>query len=128
VYVDDLIQGLLVAAEHPHADGQTYFITYPTPISYFNMNQAITEAMQKRAVPIRVPLFVIYGGIYLMDLMSMITGKSYVVNRYKIPEIINRYWICDGSKARKDLGFQPQIGFKEAITRCADWYQKIGWL
>jgi nucleoside-diphosphate-sugar epimerase len=38
------------------------------------------------------------------------------------------FWVCDISKARKELGFNPRVGFAEGAKLTTAWYREKGWL
>jgi nucleoside-diphosphate-sugar epimerase len=36
--------------------------------------------------------------------------------------------VCDGARARSELGFTPRIPIGEGIPKTVSWYRQAGWL
>lgn len=127
-HVSDLVRGFLLAGENRQAIGQVYFIGDGEIYSRAEVLDAIAEALSVRPVTVHLP-----------DCSARIlAGCSSVLNRLaptipslslgKALELTQRYWLCDISKARRELGYEPQIGLQEGIRMTADWYRQQGWL
>jgi len=128
IYVDDLVDGIILAAENEKAIGQTYFLVSESIVSWSSLNNEIARALGKKAITIHVPVLLADFIAVVTELISKLIGKPSILTRHKIKELKEEAWICDGSKARKELGFHPKVRFSEGIDRCADWYRKQGWL
>ncbi len=128
IYIDDLIEGLLLAVKSKKAAGQTYFITFESQFAYQDLNKVIASVMGQRAITVHVPVFLFTGIVLFTDLISKITGKSMVLNKQRMQIIKQRYWICDGSKAVEELGFQSVFTLEEGIRKSIAWYRDNGWL
>jgi nucleoside-diphosphate-sugar epimerase len=37
-------------------------------------------------------------------------------------------WVCDSTRARRDLGWKPEVPFEVGIERTVAWYRQAGWL
>jgi len=60
--------------------------------------------------------------------MSRLRGKPGIVSRQKIIEARCRYWTCDPSRARQELGFQPARSLREGLEETLAWYKDSKWL
>ena len=49
-------------------------------------------------------------------------------NRDKVTEMMQTGWVCDGSRAQRELAFLPVTPHDEALARTARWYRGHGWL
>ncbi len=128
IYIDDLVQGLLLAAKSKKAEGETYFLTSESQLAYQDLNKIIASVMGQRAVTVHIPVFLFTGIILITDLISKITGKSMVLNKQRMQIIKQRYWICESTKAVKELGFQSGFTIEEGIRKSIAWYREHGWL
>ncbi|MBN2030921.1 NAD-dependent epimerase/dehydratase family protein [bacterium] len=128
IFIDDLIEGLLLAVKCKKATGQTYFITSESQYTYQDLNKIIASIMGQRAITVHIPVLLFTGIILITDLISKITGKSMVLNKQRMQIIKQRYWICDGSKAVKELGFRSDFSLEEGIRKSIAWYRENGWL
>lgn len=128
VYVDDLVRGLLMAAESRKAKGQTYYIVSRPRVTYDDFMTEIAASLHKRAIPLRVPATLVYPIVLLADGMARMRGRLIEIDKEKIRRMSPRFWICDGSKAREELGFEPRVSLHAGIHRMTEWYRKMGWL
>jgi nucleoside-diphosphate-sugar epimerase len=128
IHVNDLVSGILIASEHPQAIGETYFLTNPRPYDWSALGQAIAAAMQRRAIGITVPEWIVPAVAAISELGAKITGKPALLNFDKVREMRQYYWICSGEKARQQLGFVPALLVEEGLQNTWRWYRENGWL
>lgn len=96
VYVDDVVDGILLAIEKDESN--TYNIASGEDST---INQALHHALKADG----------YAGaeiVYNMDKPSMIPIRR-----------------IDISKAKKELGFEPKISLEEGIKRTVKWYREV---
>lgn len=128
IYVEDLVRGLMLAATHEKAVGQTYFLVTDTRVAYQELDRTIARALGKTAVTVHVPVFGVMLSVLFREVFHGGKDKSNLINWHKIRELQRRFWLCDGFKAQEHLGFQPEFTLKEGIEKSAGWYKKMGWL
>jgi len=128
IHGQDLVNGILLAAEHPAAAGETYFMTNPQPYDWHELGMALAAAMQKRTVSITVPEFIAPVLAAFSELGARISRKPALLNFDKIDELRQSYWVCSGEKARHQLGFIPALSIQEGLQQTYQWYKEQGWL
>ncbi|OGW68507.1 MAG: hypothetical protein A3J72_04610 [Nitrospirae bacterium RIFCSPHIGHO2_02_FULL_40_19] len=128
VYVDDLINAIILSAEKESAVGRTYFISDGIVYSNNEIINEIASALNVKVFMIKLPKPILLPIGFLSDGISKIMGKSTMVNSDKIKELMHTDWICDITKAKDDLCFQPRVGIKKGIKWTADWYKIHRWL
>jgi nucleoside-diphosphate-sugar epimerase len=124
LYVDDLVQGILLSAENREAVGKTYFLCEGEIYTGGEIALEISSVLQVKARPVKVPKF-------MMPFIAAISekiNKRGIINKDRVEDCRHTHWICDSGKARKELGFSPKVGMKEGIQWTADWYRKQRWL
>ena len=95
------------------------------------MAELISEAesaMGKRAF-LRIPLprRVVEGAAILSESYGKLTNRAMMLTRDKCNELFDQ-WVCDGSKAQRELGFTPSVTFSQGVKQTVDWYRTAGWL
>ncbi len=55
-------------------------------------------------------------------------GRSALLNRDKVNEMLAKYWLCSPSLAREELGFQIRYPLRRGVELTAKWYLKNKWL
>lgn len=128
IHVRDLVQGIILAGESERAIGQTYFISNDEALSWLEVADIIARSLNRRTLTLKIPEVILAPVAYLSETLASLSGKPALLNRQKILEMKQRYWVCDNSKAKRELGFKPEIDIEEGIRETADWYERMGWL
>jgi nucleoside-diphosphate-sugar epimerase len=128
IHGQDLVNGILLASEHPAAVGETYFMTNPEPYDWHELGAALAAAMQKKTISLTVPEFVAPLLAAFSELGAKITRKPALLNFDKVRELRQAYWICSGEKARQQLGFVPALSIQDGLQQTYRWYKENGWL
>jgi nucleoside-diphosphate-sugar epimerase len=127
-YVEDLIEGIILAAESPKAIGQIYFIADDQIYSWGEAFQIIAKVLNKKTVTLRIPEVFLYIIAFVSENIAGLFRKSTSINMQKIKEITQKYWLCDVSKAKRELSFSPQYPLEEGAKKTVRWYREKGWL
>lgn len=125
VYVTDVVQGLLLALEHPNAVGQAFNITNDSRLTQQQLLMAIARETGGSPPRIHVPYRALYAAGYLAERVAALSPS---LRRPPITRLgvsffgtDNRYAI---GKARRDLGFQPLVDLREGVRLAASWYRE----
>jgi len=127
-YVEDVVQAILLAACADTSKGDIFFVSDGHDYRMEEIGNTFAQAMQLKAVRIRVPRGMIFGIASLSEYLSRLSGKPSLINKGKAEEMVQSHWGCDITRARTHLGFKPRIGLLEGARRTAAWYKKEDWL
>jgi UDP-glucose 4-epimerase len=105
-YVDDLVAGILLAAETPEAEGQVFNLGNDREITIRDLAHLIRELAGSRS---RVT-FVPYEDYY---------GQRFEDTPRRVPDL---------TKARLVLGYRPQVSLEEGLRRTVAWCRTNGFL
>jgi len=125
LYVDDLVKGLILASESNDTVGKTYFLSDGGIYTNDEIASEIIHFFNSKVLKVRVPLSMV--SIFL-SLAGPIGKESSIINRDKFREIRYPNWICDSTKAEREIGFRAKVKIKEGIKWTADWYRIHQWL
>lgn len=128
IHVVDLVRGIVLAGESEKTTGQTYFITSLRQYGWEEIGEATRKAMNKGALRIRLPEFAIYIIAAFAEFFSLFSPKPALINLEKARDMVQNYWTCDPSKAKRDFGFEQEISLEEGIRRTVEWYAEMKWL
>jgi nucleoside-diphosphate-sugar epimerase len=124
VYVDDLVDGLVLAALHPAAAGGVFTITGTTGVrcdDYFGR----LHRMLGRRGPVVLPTAVAVALAEAADRANRARG-----HRTEVNAISMRYLARSGSysieKARRVLGYEPRVDLDEGMRRTEAWLRGEG--
>ena len=128
IYVADLVDGLILAAEQRDSAGKTYFLSNPESVSWSDFAAAAATTMVKKLRTFTIPVWAAYLAGSSADVLSRLTGRPGILSRDKILDARQRYWICDPARAAADFGFHAQTSLREGIAATLEWYRHERWL
>lgn len=106
VFVKDIAKLVTVILNNNNTDNKTYYLSDGKIYSWQDVAEEISKAANIKTVPIPIFdfIFKIVGNIY--EIIGNITNKPQVLNKQKIIEMLQTYWIADSSQIRKDADFE----------------------
>ncbi len=128
VYVKDLVDGIHAAAVSERAAGETYFLTDGVVHTWRDVAQAIAGELEKRPLPLRAPFFLLDIVAIVAEVIAKFTGEPATLNRQKMIDLKQQYWICDDTKAVNDIDYRAAYPLEKGIEETARWYLDNGWL
>ncbi|MBI5470784.1 MAG: NAD-dependent epimerase/dehydratase family protein [Ignavibacteriae bacterium] len=128
IHVVDLVRGIVMAGESNKTRGQTYFVGSESQYGWMEIGEATRKVMSRKALGIRLPEFVVYIVAAFAEFFSLFSSKPALINFEKARDMVQDYWTCDSSKAKRDFGFEQSISLEAGIRRTVEWYRKEGWL
>ena len=128
IHVSDLVRGFVMAGESERAAGNTYFISSRTTYGWSEIGRITKTIMEKKVLRIRIPEAGVYCIAAVAEVMAKFSPKPALINFEKARDMVQDYWTCDPSKAKRDFGFEEQISLEEGIRNTVEWYRKAGWL
>jgi len=119
-HVDNLTEGLQLAAEVPAAAGQVYHLTDGETVSAREIVDGLAALLGTARPRWSVPFFVIYLAAATME------GVARLLRR-RSPPPFTRYGVrllasdCgyDNRKAERELGFRPTVSFRQGLAALA---------
>ena len=124
-YVTDVAQGFLLAASHEKAPGNVYNISNDHPLTQQEIFNAIADDVGGQR-PIRhLPYLPIYYGGIVAEKVAFITHTKPIVTRLGAMMFgtDNRHSV---EKARRELGYEPEVDIREGIRLAAAWFNAGG--
>lgn len=128
VYVEDLADSIILAAENKNADGQKYFVCFDKAYNWDEIGSLTSNLLGKKALKIRLPHSVLYTVGYLAELFSTFSSKPATLNIEKCKDITQLRWVCSNEKAKRELGFNTQFTLEESFRKTIDWYKEMKWI
>lgn len=126
IYVSDLVEGILAAASQPHGIGQVITLSGGVGVStgeYFGRIAAMLGRDGVRTAP--TPLL-------LALTKAVATAEGLLGNPGEVNPNAIRYLTRRGTysieKARRLLGFQPQVDLETGMRACEEWLRERGLL
>lgn len=125
-YVTDVVQGFMLAAYHKNAPGNVYNITNDRPLTQQEMFDEIADAVGGKRPTLHLPyLPIYYGSIVAERVVAPLTRTKPVVTQLGALMFgsDNKHSV---EKARRELGFEPQVDLRTGIKLSAEWFNAGG--
>jgi len=127
VYIDDLVQGFLLALEREEAVGESFLICGPEYVSQIDLAAVVARHTGGRVLPFRIPAGPIQLAGDLVEAVCVPLGIEPPLHRRRVD-----FWTKSRAftidKARRMLGYDPHVHLDEGVARTAASYREAGWL
>ncbi|MDX1638593.1 MAG: NAD-dependent epimerase/dehydratase family protein [Balneolaceae bacterium] len=127
VYVMDVVQGMLKAAQQNETGVYTYFISGRKLHTWNEIRETTTKVLGKKVIPIYIKPSVVKKVAGAIEKAASFFGVYPVINREKANEMVLE-WTCSIEKAERELGYHPEYTLGEGIARTIHWYKRHHWL
>jgi nucleoside-diphosphate-sugar epimerase len=124
LYVGDLVHACLLVADSDRATGEVYIVSDSCPLREFVGAAAGYLGVR---MPGNLPAWLAYAAAIGLEGASRLTHFSPPLTVSRIRALTNRVVYSSG-KARTELGFRPEVGWREGLRRTLEWYRENGLL
>lgn len=128
VHVQDLVRGIVLAAESESARGEVFFIAEDRHYTLSELQDLIQQAIDTWAFYLRIPKWLLMTIAGTNDVIGKAFGFTPRLNSDKARDFLIRNWTCSTDKAKRVLGFDSMIPFADGAKMTAEWYRGKGWL
>ncbi len=129
IYVDDLVDGMMMAARSEAAAGGIYYISSPRSCSWDELIAAARPVLGFTSIlKLSLPKPLLFFVATLIGAVGSLRGTPALINRDKANELVQDYWVCSPEQAETDFGFRAGTPLAEGIAKTISWYRQKGWL
>jgi len=121
IYVDDLVRGMRLAGEVDAARGEVFVLAGKDPVSTRAMVDTVAEAVDGKVPARHAPLMPFMVAAIGMETVLKPLGISPPLHRRRM-DYFKKSFTLSRDKAKSLLGFEPEVDFKEGVSRTAKWY------
>jgi nucleoside-diphosphate-sugar epimerase len=126
-YIDDLIEGLFLAASVEKAVGETFVVSGKEALSTRDMVSVIAGELGRSVPKVGAPLSLFLALATTVEALCWPVGIQPPLHRRRMDFFINNY-VFRQEKTRGLLGFVAKHSFKEGVAIAARWYTQMGYL
>lgn len=128
IHVSDLVNAMIKTGESTDPTGGIYHISRPEIYLWDDVGQAIARELGKSFHRISLPEWMAKSAGVAGDFWTRLTKRTASINSQKVRELLEPSWLCDSTRAQKQLGFNPTIDLESGIRSTIRWYKNQGWL
>lgn len=124
-YIDDLVEGIVLAGTREAALGQVFTIGGPRYTTLRELVDLIAEVLGAPRPRLRVPLWPVLAAAHVCEKLCEPLGISPPLYPRRVEFFaLDRAFSIE--RARKLLGYEPRFDLREGIARTAAWYREQG--
>lgn len=127
IYVEDLAAAIFDALDSEATLHKKYIISEPRAYSQKEFRSIVARELgRKFVIPVRLPLWALYGASVVAEKIGMIRMKPSTLNRDKYRIMKQRNWNCSVEEAVSDFGFSPKYSLADGIRETVRAYRASG--
>lgn len=126
IYAGDVAAGAILAANHPGAVGQAYNLCSEGEITQLDMLNAMTDALGMPRITRRVPFGLALRFAFLKEVVAKMLRRREppTISRF-IVYLVGRRTQYSIEKARRELGWRPQVNIQDGVHRSLTWFHNV---
>ena len=97
------------------SDGNNY--------SRYQFADIARKILKKKPIRVHIPLPLIKVLAYFLETTNGLVNKPAVINRERLHELAAKNWLCDISKAKAELNFNPKFNLENGLKDSIQWYK-----
>jgi nucleoside-diphosphate-sugar epimerase len=126
IYIDNLIDALILCGTHPEAEGKAFNLTDGFAIPWRLYFGAYAQMLGRKRLPsVPFPLAWLVAAGY--EVLGAMRGRPASVTRRAVSSLRSSNSFSN-LKARRLLGWEPRVGFEEGMRRTRTWLEENGHL
>lgn len=127
VYIDDLVEGFLLASRHEKALGEVFTIAGPSFTSLNGLVAEIARAVGRPPPRLRIPVAPVYAAAVACEKICNLIGVAAPLYPRRV-EFFQMSRAFSTQKARTALGYEPKVDLAVGLQRTGEWYRSEGLL
>ena len=108
--------------------GEIFFVSDGQDYPIEEIGNAFARAMEIDAFRLCIPKWVLLGIASFSEYFSQVSGKPSLISKGKVEEMVQKNWVCDITKMKTILGFNPSISLTDGARLTVNWYRNKKWL
>jgi UDP-glucose 4-epimerase len=107
---------------------KVYNITDGKDYTRYQLSDITKVLLHKKATRIYIPMTVVKLLALVLETLNGWLKKPSILSREKLHELAAVNWVCDITKAKKELAFAPKFDLQTGLEDSIAWYKKNKWL
>ena len=127
IYVDDLIDGMYLAATDPKAVGQVFVLAGREVLTTREMVDTVADCLGTRIPRLHAPMLPFLTAAVVLEKTLGPLGIQPPLHRRRL-DFFRKSFFFSQDKAASVLAFHPNIDFRQGVAQTAAWYKENGML
>ncbi len=129
IHIDELTDLIERTINNEKTYNETFFAANPRIIKNSELHKLIGKAMNSKTVTMRIPEFLLYPIASILEFISkLFKSKFPVLNRDKVKEFKEDYWIVNTDRSENKLNIKFKDNYLKNLQKTYQWYKDKRWL
>jgi nucleoside-diphosphate-sugar epimerase len=124
VYIDNLVDGVVLAAAAPEAVGEIFTLSDGIGVPYREFFAPYAEAVGRRLITLPTPIALASAAV--IQRIARLTPGENEINPGSARYLLRR-GTYSNAKARRVLGWEPEVGISDGLARTIAWLREEGY-
>jgi len=124
IYIDDLVEALLLCAIVPGIEGQSFNLSQGDPVPWREFFGAYADMLGTPKIP-SLPYPLALAGAALLELFGALRGRPTTIDRDVIRSMRSDNSFAN-DRARRTLGWEPRVDLREGMRRTEAHLRTLG--
>jgi nucleoside-diphosphate-sugar epimerase len=126
IFIDDLVDGLQLAMDHPAAVGGVFNMTAGEAVTYREFFAHYVTMVRGRHGPmVSLGRRTALALAWVMERVGRATGRPVPITRIAVRLLVRRS-VIRSDRACHTLGFAPSVGLEDGMAACHRWLAELG--
>jgi nucleoside-diphosphate-sugar epimerase len=126
VYIDDLVEGIMLSKNRPPCQA-TYIVGGDKIVTVRELVYCLAQILGVKLRLHQLPLFIAWPLALVLEMAGKVGRFEPPLTRSRIKLFTNHQGYSI-TKARKELGYKPQVELYQGMVQTIQWYQNKGYL
>ncbi len=127
IYIDDLIDGMLLAADSKEARGRVFVFAGKDSVTTMEMVNLIADQLGTKVPGIRAPLSLFLFVATILEVTLRPLGIQPPLHRRRM-DFFRKSFSFSITGALEHINFNPKVSFSDGVGKTIKWYQEMGML
>ncbi|HEY5730996.1 MAG TPA: NAD-dependent epimerase/dehydratase family protein, partial [Anaerolineales bacterium] len=123
VYISDAVKGLELCASAEGVNGEVFIIAGEHALPVAELVDVMSREFGVRSPKLHLPIALGLLGGYSLEVMFKLIGRQPPFSRRSV-DFFLKHNAYDIAKAKRMLGFQPQVDLQAGVQKTIQWYQQ----
>jgi len=129
IHINELTELIKKTINNKDAYNELFFAANHCVIKNNELHKLIGKAINSKTIALRIPEFLLYPIASILEFISLIFRSKFpVLNKDKVKEFKEDYWIVDTNKVRKKLNLEFKDEYLLNFKKTHNWYKDKRWI
>ncbi len=125
VYVDNLVDAIILCIEDDRAAGQTFNVIDDEGTTKMEYVRKLKGDLFPRSHAVSLPYWFVHSAVRFQEAVFRMMRRDPVLTRYRLSSASTDAAFSNG-KIKEHIGWQPRVSLEEGLSRTFEWFREHG--